>query len=705
MMIHLLDKTLHSAVACLLLVGLVSASVAGEVAVDPADKGTDIRDDTTDDEDSRSSEVTAAAEEFVEAVPGHSHDVPLAEAVTSAEGRAEPLQLLGAEIPPGESMRLSWSATELFEGVLHDNRNLAVVYERIDLPAGISRKQRNRLVKKHRTALARILQKLADGKRDGLSAEEARVLALWPDDVSNDELRSATKRIRFQQGLSDRFREGLQRSGRWRDFIEAEFRALGVPVELAALPHVESSYNPEARSHVGASGIWQFTRSTGRRFMQVDHVVDERNDPFAATRGAGRLLAYNYSITGNWPMAITAYNHGLAGVRRAMRTYGDTAYVDILRKYDGRTFGFASRNFYVAFLAAKQVDQDPQRYFPGVVRESPTAYAELKLPDYVPVEDLASAIGVSARQIAKHNPALQPTVWEGSKHLPRGYSVRLPADMLKDPAATVLASVPKDRWQSEQLPDLFHTVARGDTLSEIAERYETRVSTLVALNGLGSRNRIRAGQQLRLPAAGPAPEVVAMASAAPEPPQPEQAETEAASEEVPQVEEQEPAALTGEVAAAEVSSLQTALLSDPSDYTVAEDGTIEVQSLETLGHYADWLGLRTQRLRDINGFAFRTPVEVGQRIRLEFREVDAEAFENLRVAYHRKQQDSFFRKHVITGVREHKIRRGESVWILSLREYEVPIWLFRQYNPELDLQTIIPGTTVRFPILAPTAES
>jgi membrane-bound lytic murein transglycosylase D len=591
------------------------------------------------------------------------------------------------------------------EGVLHDNRNLAVVYERIDLPTGISRKQRNGLVKKRRTALARILQNLADGKRDGLSAEEARVLALWPDDVSNNELRSATKRIRFQQGLSDRFREGLQRSGRWRDFIEAEFRTLGVPVELAALPHVESSYDPDARSHVGASGIWQFTRSTGRRFMQVDHVVDERNDPFAATRGAGRLLAYNYSITGNWPMAITAYNHGLAGVRRAMQTYGDTAYVDILRKYNGRTFGFASRNFYVAFLAAKEVDQNPERYFPGVVRESPTAYAELKLPDYVPVEDLASVIGVSARQIAEHNPALQPTVWEGSKHLPRGYSVRLPATMLKDPAATVLASVPKDRWQSEQLPDLFHTVARGDTLSEIAERYDTRVSTLVALNGLGSRNRIRAGQQLRLPAAGPAPEVVAVASAAPEPPKPAPVETEAVSEEVPQVEEREPAALTGEVGATEVSSLQTALLSDPSDYTVAENGTIEVQSLETLGHFADWLGLRTQRLRDINGFAFRTPVEVGQRIKLEFRDVDAEAFENLRVDYHRKQQDSFFRKHVITGVREHTIRRGESVWILSLREYDVPIWLFRQYNPELDLQTIIPGTTVRFPILDPTGES
>ena len=591
------------------------------------------------------------------------------------------------------------------EGVLHDNRNLAVVYERIDVPAGISRKERNRRVQKRREAIVRVLGSLADGKRDNLTAEQARVLALWPDDVSNDTLRAATQQIRFQQGLSDRFRDGLQRSGRWRDFIEAEFTALGVPVELAALPHVESSYNPDARSHVGASGIWQFTRSTGRRFMRVDHVIDERNDPFAATRGAGRLLAYNYSITGNWPMAITAYNHGLAGVRRAMRLHGDTNYVDILRNYNGRTFGFASRNFYVAFLAAMEVDRNTERYFPGVVRESPTSYAELKLPDYVPAEDLASALGVSKGNIAKHNPALQPTVWEGSKHLPRGYALRLPTSMVNGSADAVLASVPKDRWQDEQLPDLFHTVARGDTLSEIAERYDTRVSTLVALNGLGSRHRIRAGEQLRLPAAGPAPEVVAMASAGAEAPAAAAEEPEAVSEEVPQVEEQEPAALSEDLAATVVSTLQTALLSDPSDYTVGDDGTIEVQPLETLGHYADWLGLKTQRLRDINGFAFRTPVEVGQRIKLEFRDVDIEAFENLRVDYHRKQQDGFFREHVITGVREHEIRRGESVWILSLREYDVPIWLFRQYNPGLDLHRVTPGDTVRFPILTPTAES
>ena len=250
------------------------------------------------------------------------------------------------------------------QGVLHDTRNLAVVYTHIDFKSSDGRRTRQRAAGTRRDALKAILRSLASGKRDNLSEEEARVLALWPDDVSNATLLRAVDQIRYQQGLRDRFAKGLIRAGRWRDFINAEFRALDVPIEMAALPHVESSYNPAARSNVGASGIWQFTRSTGRRFMQVDHVLDERNDPFVASVSAGKLLAYNYSIAGNWPMAITAYNHGLGGVRRAMREYGDTAYVDILRNYDGRRFGFASRNFYVAFLAAKQVDQNVDQYFP-----------------------------------------------------------------------------------------------------------------------------------------------------------------------------------------------------------------------------------------------------------------------------------------------------------------------------------------------------
>ena len=161
-----------------------------------------------------------------------------------------------------------------------------------------------------------------------------------------------------------------------------------------------------------------------------------------------------------------------------------------------------------------------------------------------------------------------------------------------------------------------------------------------------------------------------------------------------------PAAMASEPEPPEAEALQTALLSDPSDYSIADDQSIEVQSLETLGHFADWLGIRTQRLRDINGLAFRTPVVVGQRIKLEFANIDSATFERLRVDYHRRQQDSFFREHVITGLVEHEIKRGESIWILSLRVYDVPIWLFRQYNPSLDLHAVRPGVTIQFPKLA-----
>jgi membrane-bound lytic murein transglycosylase D len=558
------------------------------------------------------------------------------------------------------------------------------------------------------------LRVLARGKREQLSSEEARILALWPAGVGNDTLAAAAKRIRYQQGLQERFRAGLERSGRWRAYINEQFMALGVPTEIAALPHVESSYNPDARSHVGASGIWQFTRSTGRRFMRVDHVIDERNDPFAATRAAGQLMAYNYSLTGNWPMAITAYNHGLAGARRAMRQFGDTAYVDILRNYKGRTFGFASRNFYVAFLAAKEVDQNAERYFSGIQYEPPVDYAIVSLPAYVAAADLGRALGVSEAQLRKHNPGLQATIWQGSKHIPKGYPLRLPHDALRAPLATEIAALPAASTFNKQLPDLFHTVARGDTLSQIAAAYDTRVATLVMLNGLSSSHRIRAGQRIRLPAAGPAPSATVAAAAkepevaaAPvvvaEPVAVADAEALASEEIGEEIGELTPGAMADDLAAT-VAALPE-LLSDPSDYTIAADNSVEVQPLETLGHFGDWLEIKTQRLRDINGLRFGGSLVVGQRIKLDLGTVDVATFERRRIDYHRRQQDQYFRQHVITAVTEHTIRPGESIWILSLRRYGVPLWLFRQYNPSVDVQQVSPGTIVRFPVLADVERS
>jgi predicted deacylase len=103
--------------AGLLLSLLATFALASEESAEPTDMGVDIREDTTEDADSRSSEVTIAAEQIPAATPADKPEVPLADAVETADGRPEPLLLLGAEVAAGTSQRLSWTATELFEGV------------------------------------------------------------------------------------------------------------------------------------------------------------------------------------------------------------------------------------------------------------------------------------------------------------------------------------------------------------------------------------------------------------------------------------------------------------------------------------------------------------------------------------------------------------------------------------------------------------
>ncbi len=388
------------------------------------------------------------------------------------------------------------------QAYLHDSRYLNVVYETVRIPPGARARDRRRIADQVRDRYRKTLQKLASGQREGLNAEEQRILHLWPADISNKDLKEASKRIRFQQGLADNFLAGLRRAGAWQPYIKAQLRKQNVPLGLAALPHVESSFNPEARSHVGAAGLWQFTRSTGRSFMQVDHVVDERRDPFLSSTAAAELLAYNYSVLQSWPLAITAYNHGVAGMRRAVRKLGTEDISVINRKYQGRTFGFASRNFYVAFLAAMDVEADAEKYFSAVERDEPRDYIVITLPRFVPVRSVASAADVTLKQLRESNPALLQPVWDGTKHVPRSAELRVLKELTDKTAAEILEAIPASARYASQTPDQFHKVQSGEALSVIARRYNVSVSELVALNGLKSRHKIRIGQTLRLPFSG-----------------------------------------------------------------------------------------------------------------------------------------------------------------------------------------------------------
>lgn len=377
-------------------------------------------------------------------------------------------------------------------GFLHDSEHLAVIYEKLP-------RQRSG-IEARRQQIQSDLRILATGKRDSLTSGQRDILALWPQDVSDQTLLRAASNVRWQLGQSDRFLGGLQRSGAYRRHISQVIQEKELPAELGVLPHVESSFNPGAYSSASAAGMWQFGRATGQRFMRIDHIVDERMDPYIATNAAMSLLQYNYSVLGTWPLALTAYNHGAGGIARAVRETGTQDIETIVANYKGRAFGFASRNFYAQFLAVLQVENNAAEHF-GDVRFNPAPnFRIVEMDSFIDAEVFASSVGVSLDQLQADNPALRPAVWEGNKRIPKGFPVKLRAAAV--PESGLLAMVDNDFKFAVQTPDVAYVIEKGDSLSVIARRFDTTVARLVSLNQLASRNRIRIGQRLLLPQSG-----------------------------------------------------------------------------------------------------------------------------------------------------------------------------------------------------------
>lgn len=686
-------------------------------------------------------------------------------------------------------------------GFLHDANNLAIVYQRVDY----DRPE----IERQRTRIQDALKVLGSGKRDGLTYLEQQILDLWPGDVSNETLRTAANNVRFQLGQSDRFVEGLIRSGAYRPHIESVIRGKHLPIELAALPHVESSFHPGAYSSVAAAGMWQFMRATGQRFMRIDHIVDERMDPYTATYAAMSLLEYNYRILGTWPLALTAYNHGTGGMSRAVRETGSDRIEDIIANYKGPSFGFASRNFYPQFLAVLDVERQAQTLF-GVLQLDPSPqYVEFELDAFVEAQTLADALGVTLEHLQFDNPALRPVVWEGGKRIPKGFVVKVQKGQLHGPVETLLAAIPSSERYPIQTPDIAYVVQKGDSLSAIARRFKTSVAQLTSLNQIRDAGRISIGQRLLLPqdtaattgqtsaqiaaaargyvaplpsaapskadsytvrrgdtlsriakrfgmsersllqvnnidhpdriypgqtlslsapttqVAQPVVYVEPEQSAVPEPavatepePEPEEALPELALlEELPPPGEDSKGLELGDdigeeeafaIALEDPATLEEQnaealadLAADPSDYSVAADSSIEIQASETLGHYAEWLELSSADLRRLNNMRSSAPVVLGKRLTLDFSKVSVAQFELKRRQFHQQEQQEFFRQYRIQNVDEYKVLANDNIANLARRKYSVPMWLLRQYNPDLNFRQVQIGQTVVFPVVEP----
>ena len=312
----------------------------------------------------------------------------------------------------------------------------------------------------------------------------------------------------FTGRQQDRMALYLKRSGRYEGMIRAKLRERGMPEDLLYLSMIESGFNPTARSHASAVGLWQFIEETGERYgLRVDGYVDERKHPEKSTDAALSYLGDLHDQFGSWYLAAAAYNTGEGRVARVMK--------QVTGKQKGRDADFwrirsrlpsETREYVPLMVAAALIGKEPAKYgLGGVQRWMPLEHDEVQVPAGTRLSLVAEAVGVSENELKRLNPHLVRAMTPPGN---KAYAVRVPRGRTERYAASFAAvqkragekAAQERREEQRRLASVRrHTVRRGESLWTIARRYDTTVKKVQAVNGLGSRNRIRPGQRLVIP--------------------------------------------------------------------------------------------------------------------------------------------------------------------------------------------------------------
>jgi membrane-bound lytic murein transglycosylase D len=301
------------------------------------------------------------------------------------------------------------------------------------------------------------------------------------------------KWVRYFTGDGRKYYERwLSRSTRYQPMMRAELKEKGLPQDLVYLSMIESGYNTHAYSSADAAGLWQFISSTGKLYdLRIDFWVDERRDPEAALGAATTFLDELHTMFGDWRLAWASYNGGPGRVRRATEKAGSK---DFWTLADGAYLHPETDNYVPKIMAAAIIGHHPERYgFTNIEYQSELEYETAHVDGSVEFDVLARCAGTTVEHLKDLNPALRRLATP-----PEGYDLRIPVGV-RDTFVTALAAVPKEeRVATVQR----HTVRRGETLSTIAAKYHTSVSTLSRANNLKNVNHIYVGMNLVIPRAG-----------------------------------------------------------------------------------------------------------------------------------------------------------------------------------------------------------
>ena len=286
------------------------------------------------------------------------------------------------------------------------------------------------------------------------------------------------------------FARWIRRGGLYRPMIMSKLREHGMPPELYYLCMIESGFNPRARSHAGAKGLWQFIRSTGRKFgLNNNYWMDERYDPEKSTDAALTFLAYLYDMFGDWYLAAASYNAGEGRVYYGKRATGCDDYWCLC---DRKVIRLETRGYLPKIIAANIISNHPERYgFENVEPLPPLRYSKVKVDDALDLGTAAKCAGVSKRDIEELNPELNQFCTPPGM---RGYELKVPAGTARRFRAAYNNLTP-----GEKRPFKVHKVARGESLRKVAAGYNTSYKMIAAMNGMASEDFLLEGQDLIVP--------------------------------------------------------------------------------------------------------------------------------------------------------------------------------------------------------------
>jgi len=404
--------------------------------------------------------------------------------------------------------------------IFHDKENPHRVYSTINRSQGCRKSRKGDSVDRERKRLKRTLNSIASRLKSGtaLSRSQQKIADLFSDQTASAtvsaEIASAADRVRCQSGNQDRMREALTQFQLYRPTILDALESQNLTPELQYLPFVESAFNPEALSHVGAAGLWQIMPQTGRTLgLTVNNAVDERYDPTSATYAAALYFrnsvddlsetafenGYSVAAKDLNPFVITSYNYGVRGMERAVKQVG-LNYERLLTEYKSPNFQTAVKNFYASFLAARHVAKNSEQFF-GVIESDQSqrvySFNRVTLKRGTSAKRLVRSLQVEADILKRLNPALKKVVWQNKALVPKGFTLKLPFQEAGwDSKLASMYQLPKE---TERPGFLWHRVRAGQTACGIARKYKASCTALRKLNRLKGKSTIYIGQRIKVP--------------------------------------------------------------------------------------------------------------------------------------------------------------------------------------------------------------